>query len=406
MTDVAAALDLDALRAETPGCAIVTHLNNAGAGLMPRPVLETQLRHLEREAAIGGYEAADEAGAALELVYASIARLLGAAPDEIAVVENATRGFDHALHALDWRPGDVVLTPVAEYESNYLALLRLAELRGVEVHVIPDGPDGVLSLDGLAALLDRFGPRVRAVTLAHVPTNEGLAQPAAAVGALARRAGALFLLDACQSAGQLPLDVAELCADVLCASARKFLRGPRGVGFLYVRGASAERLQPAYADMRAAVWQGPDGFAWRPGARRFENWETNVAAVLGMGAAVDYALALGVERTWPRVYALAERLRALLRDVPGVAVRDGGAHACGIVTFAVADRDGEGKYEALRLALRERGINVSVASDPARRYTVQPMPDAAPHVLRASPHYYNTEHELAALAEAIGELVG
>lgn len=403
VTDTIATFDLPALRSETPGCANVAHLNNAGAALMPRPVLDTVQRHLELEAAIGGYEAADEAGAALEAVYAAIARLLHAAPGEIAVVENATRGFDHALHAIDWRPGDAVLTPVAEYESNYLALLRLAELRGVEVHVVPDGPDGVLSTQALADLLARPGLRARALTLAHVPTNEGLVQPAAAASRLAHDAGALVLLDACQSAGQLPLDVTELGADVVCASARKFLRGPRGIGFLYVREAIAERLQPTYADMRAAIWQGPRGFAWRPGARRFENWETNVAAVLGMGAAVAYALALGVENTWPRVYALADALRARLRDVPGVSVRDGGARACGIVTFAIAGHDAE----ELHAALRARGINVSVASDPARRYTLQPVRrDAIPHVLRASPHYYNTQDEVEMLAVAIEEIAG
>lgn len=390
-------LEVARLRAETPGCAEVAHFNHAGASLMPRPVLETVVRHLEREAVTGAYEAEDEAAERLAGVYASVARLIGAAPDEIAIVENATRAWDMAFYAIPFRSGDRILTSVSEYASNVIAFLQVAE-RGVRVEVVPNDEHGQLSVASLANMLDE---RVKLVAVSHMPTNGGLVQPAAAIGRLAREAGALYLLDACQTAGQVPLDVNEIGCDLLSATSRKYLRGPRGVGFLYVRRPWSERLTPPFLDLHAARWTAADRFEVRTDARRFENWESNVAAKLGCGAAVDYALVLGLDAIWARVQERAATLRHRLADVPGVTVRDLGAVKGGIVTFTV-----EGVAAAdVQTTLRgqERPFNVTVSTVSSTRYDLEAR--GIPELVRASVHYLTADEEIERLCATIAEMV-
>jgi cysteine desulfurase / selenocysteine lyase len=380
-------LEVDRWRAETPGCAHVLHFNNAGASLSPAPVVEAQIAHLRLESEIGGYEAADRAEASIERAYRALAALLGAQADEIAVVENATRAFDMAFYAFRFREGDRILCSAVEYASNYLAFLQVARRTGAVVEAVASEADGSISVAALRAALAR-DDRARLVALTHVPTNGGLVNPAAEVGRACREAGVPFLLDACQSVGQMPMDVDALGCDVLSATARKFLRGPRGVGFLYVRRSILDRLEPPFADLHAATWTARDRFEWRPDARRFENWEGNAAAKIGLGVAVDYALAVGLPAIRDRVVALATRLRTALRAVTGVTVRDLGSEPCAIVTFEVAGR----VPDEIRDTLRARGINVSVTTVTSTRLDMEARGLDA--MVRASAHYYNTEAEV------------
>ena len=390
-----AAIDLARVRQDTPGCERVAHFNNAGAALPPRCVLDAQVGHLRREAEIGGYEAADEAAERVEAVYASLARLLGCGADELALAPNATLAWDMAFYGLPMGRGDRILTSRAEYGSNYLAFLQVAARTGAVVEAVPDDAAGQLSVDALRETLDE---RVRVIAVSHVPTSGGLVQPAAAIGAVARAAGVPFVLDACQSAGQLPLDVEALGCDVLTATGRKYLRGPRGVGFLYVRRALLDHLEPAFVDVRAARWVAPDRYELRADARRFETWERSPAATLGLGAAVDYALDLGVEAIEGRVRELAAELRRGLEALPGVAVRDRGATRCGLVGFTV---DGIAADE-VRRALRAQGIHVSVSRQGS---TPLDLPGRGLDALvRASVHYYNTTGEAARLCDAVASL--
>lgn len=403
-------LDVEALRADTPGCATVLHLNNAGAALMPRPVYDTMMAHLAREYATGGYEAKEEANERLDAVYASLARLLHAAPDEIAVVENATRAFDMGFHAIPFAPGDVIFTSHAEYGSNYLAYLHVARAQPVEVRVVPDDEYGQLDLAALAALLADPGPgrRARLVAVSHIPTQSGLVQPAAAIGALARRYGALYLLDATQSAGQLPLDVCAIGCDLLCGTGRKYLRGPRGVGFLYARREALPELCPPFIDIHAATWTSPTSYTLRPDARRFENWESNIAGTLGLGAAVDYTLALGLDPIWERVRALAATLRAGLAAIPRVTVHDRGAVLGGLVTFSIAGHEPPAIQEALRTradraasaGARPINVSVSVATSALLDFATRDVTSW----LRASVHYYNSAAELDEFLGAVETL--
>ena len=385
------------LRAETPGCAEVAHFNNAGSSLPPAPVLETHLAYLRREALIGGYEAQEEAQHRLDAVYAATARLVGGSgPDEVALFENATRAFDMALYAVPLAAGDVILTSTAEYHSMFVTYLHRAR-GGVRVEVVP--PDATGQLD-VGALRKRLDARVRLIAMTHMPTNGGLVQPAEAVGEVAREAGIFFLLDATQTVGQIPLDVRRLGCHALAGTSRKYLRGPRGVGFLWVTRDWIERLEPPLMEGHAAEWVEPERYVIRPDAKRFEVWESNVAARLGFGAAIEYAQALGLERIWTRVQALAETLRTRLAAVPGVSVRDLGVVRGGIVSFTVRGVDAA----RVKAALRAASINVTVS--PARGTLLDMRARGLSEVLRASVHYYNTDEEIDRLVAEVARLAG
>lgn len=386
-------MDVDAVRRDTPGVEHVTHLNNAGSALPPARVTRAAIEYLEREAEIGGYETAAERRDDLEHAYDALARLLNARRDEIAIVENATRAWDMAFYAFAFRPGDRILTGKAEYASNWIALQQVARRTGAVVEMIDDDESGQFDVAELERRLDES---VKLISLVHVPSDVGVVNPAQEVGALARAAGVPLLLDACQSAGQLPLDVEELGCDVLSGTGRKFLRGPRGTGFLYVRRGLLEQLEPPLLDLHAAEL-GPDGsYTIRPDARRFENWETYCAGKVGLGVAVEYALEVGVDAGWRRIQALSTRLRDGLRRLPGVTMVDRGAVRCAIVSFDVAGHDAA----AVQRALAAERINVSLTAETPSQIGTGSF---ASHV-RSSVHYYNTEAEVDRLVEVVERL--
>lgn len=389
---------LDRWRRDTPGCRERIHLNNAGAALMPQPVLDALVRHLEREAAIGGYEAADEAEARLNETYELLGRLIGTAAKNIAIVENATVAFNQAVSAFDFRPGDRIVTTRTDYPSNQLVYLSLARRSGVETVRAADRPEGGVDPESVRELASH--PRTRLVALSWVPTNSGLVQDARAVGAVCRDLGVPYLIDACQAVGQLAVDVRELQCDYLGGTARKFLRGPRGIGFLYVSDRMLERgAFPLFVDMRGADWTDPDAYRLADGARRFENWEFAAALVAGFSEAVRYTLDVGAEGQ-ERARTLASVLRERMAKVRGVRVLDRGAERCAIVTVDVRGQDAVG----LKLALRSRGINTSSTD---RKSGVLDMDDKrVSTALRLSPHYYNTEDELDAAVAAVAQLAG
>lgn len=385
-------------RADTPAASAgLVHLNNAGASLMPASVLDAVQEHLLREAAHGGYEAAEAAEPEVARVYEDVARLLGAEARNVAIVENATVAFAQALSAFDFAPGDVILTTRNDYASNQLMYLSLAERRGVEVVCAEEAAEGGVDPESVRELVARRRPAVVAVT--WVPTNSGLVQPVAEVGRICREADVPFIVDACQAVGQLPVDVASLGCDFLAGTARKFLRGPRGIGFLHVSDRMLDQGRaPLFVDMRGADWTDPDRFRLAPTARRFENWEFPYALVLGLGEAARYALEVGVEEGGGRARMLAERARERLADIGRVL--DRGTERCAIVTAAFPGHDAGD----LVAELREWGINTSALR---RVSAVLDMDDKGVETaLRISPHYFNTEHDVDTAVSALAGLVG
>lgn len=385
-------IDVERARAETPGCIGVTHLNNAGTSLPPAVVTDTVVDYLRTEAIRGGYETEDAAAGKLAALYGSLARLLNADSDDIALVDSATTAWQSVFYAMSFAEGDRILTCRTEYTSNAIAYLQTARRTGAVVEFVDNDQSGQLDVADLARRLD---DRVRLIAVSHVPSHTGLVNPVEEVGKLAEQAGVPFLVDACQSAGQLDLDVKALRCDALSGTGRKYLRGPRGTGFLYVHPRLRAALEPSRLDMHSAAWTAPGEYRVREDAKRFESWESNVAARLGLGVAVDYALSWGLPAIEERVGGLAARLRAALRDVPGVTVLDRGVRRCGIVSFTTAGVPAEQAHDRLAAA----GVNTSVAVARNNQYDL--VPRGVTDLVRASVHYYNTDEELGKLVDVV-----
>lgn len=385
-------IDIASARQDTPACEKVVHFNNAGASLMPNPVLAACIEHLRLEARTGGYEAAEEAHARHEAIYQSIAALLNASPEEIALADSATRAWHLAFQGLRIPQGARILTTRTSYASNFIAFLHRARKDGLEIDVAPCDKAGDLDLDAFERRIDE---RVALIALTHIPTNGGIVNPAEAVGQIARRHGIPYLLDACQSAGQLPLDVTRIGCDMLSATGRKFLRAPRGTGFLYVRRAFLDRIEPPTPDLHSATWTAPDAYKPHEGMRAFEMWESSLAMKLGLGAAVDYALDLGLDAIRERIRALADLLRERLDNLDGIRVRDMGTERSGIVTFDMANV----AASIVKSRLREQSMHITV-SLPSHTL-LDAMERALPEMVRASVHYYNTEEEIDRFCEAL-----
>ncbi|WP_456618848.1 MULTISPECIES: aminotransferase class V-fold PLP-dependent enzyme [unclassified Bradyrhizobium] len=387
-------IDIDRIRADTPAAARLAYLHNAGAALMPAPVVAAMKRHIDLESEIGGYAASDRESDRLQAVYGSVARLLNAAPDEIALMENATVAWQMAFYALPLREGDRILTAEAEYAANYVAFLQVAKRTGATIDVVPSDASGELDLQALDRMIDEH---VKLIAITWVPTNGGLVNPAAAVGKIARARGIPYLLDACQAAGQMAVDVEAIGCDMLSATGRKFLRGPRGTGFLYVRRAMLQQLEPPMIDHFAAPWVSRDEYRLRDDARRFETWENNYAARLGLGAAIDYALDIGMGAIEQRCRTLADRLRGGLASIRGIRIRDLGRAPGAIVSFTMEGHEAEAIVGSAAAA----GITIGASYPSSTRIDAEVR--ALPPVVRASPHYYNTEAEIDRL---IGHLAG
>ena len=385
-------------RDDTPGCRYRNHLNNAGAALMPRPVIQAIKKHLDLETEIGGYEAADVAAKDISFVYTSVADLLGTEAKNIAAVENATVATSQALSAFDYKKGDKIITTSVDYASNQIMLLSLAERFGIEIIRANDLQEGGVDPESVQKLIHKHNPKL--VLMSWIPTNSGLIQDANTIGEICRNEEVPFILDACQAVGQIPVNVDELHCDFLAATARKFLRGPRGIGFLYVSDRMLQQnRRPLFPDTHGAAWTAPDTYQLEPDAKRFENWEFSYALLLGMGAAADYSNNLDLNKAGNRAFYLAEHVRNQFSTMPGVRLLDHGENLCAIVSVEIEEKNPADIVKQLRKV----NINTSAASRTAG--VIDMASKNADSILRISPHYYNTENEIEELFEALKELI-
>jgi selenocysteine lyase/cysteine desulfurase len=393
LTDV----DVRRLREETPGCSERVHFNNAGAGLLPSPVLEVMTDYLELEAAVGGYEAAAARREQIDDFHRAAGELLACRAENIAATSSATDSFARALSSIPFERGDVILTTRDDYVSNQIAFISLHKRFGVEVLLAPNRREGGVDVAELVRLMDQRTPRLVSVT--HIPTNSGLVQPVVEIGRHCRERGLTYLVDACQSIGQYPLDVNELGCDFLTATSRKFLRGARGSGLLYVSDRALEAgYEPLFIDTRGAEWKSPGLYEPLASALRFEEWEQSYAAVVGTAAAIRYALAIGLDTIGVRSDAVASQLRAALGDIAGVRLLDRGDHLCAILTFLIEGLDSED----LHRQLSSRRINSSLS---LRGFALLDFTDKdVDSCIRLSPHYYNTADEVEEVAAAISAI--
>lgn len=368
------------------------HFNNAGSSLPPDEVVETVIAYLKEEAAVGGYEAEYKYREQLENTYASIARLINAEKDEIALVENASTAWTLAFKGLSFQKGDVVITGEMEYVTNLLGLLEYQKTHGIEVRMVPNDEQGNFSMASLEAAID---PRVKLIAMTHIASTAGSILPVAGIGRIARKHNILYLVDACQSVGHVPVDVKEINCDMLAVTGRKYLRAPRGTGFLYVRKEVQDRLTPLLIDGFSTRSTTLHGYELREDARRFELYEKSRALTLGLGKAVDYAMAIGMDTIWPRIQELASLMRAKLGAIDGITVHDRGDQLCGIVTFSVD----AGDSALVKKELAAKNINVSIGQAHSTLYYMSR--NNLDKILRASVHYYNTEEEIDIFCEAL-----
>ncbi len=388
--------DIERARAETRACENIIHFNNAGSSLTSAPVVDYLCEFIKLEESVGGYESVEQEAAALDNFYNATARLINCNTSEIAYAENATRAWDMAFYGLSFNPGDRILTTMSEYGSNVIAYNQQAERYGVEVVFVPDDQYGQIDVEALQRMVD---DRVKLISISMIPTGGGLVNPAVGVGKVARDAGIPYLLDACQAVGQLPLDVEAIGCDMLSATGRKFLRGPRGTGFLYVRSTMMDKLIPPFLDQHAADLISPGEYRMLEDARRFENWEQYFAGKAALGVAIDYAMDWGLASIRDRVFSLAETLRARLREIDGVELTDQGQVKCGIVTFEVDRADA---YR-VKSELHKRKINVSVSDGSGTLVSFQQR--GIERVIRSSVHYFNTTQEIDIFTDALKDVL-
>jgi selenocysteine lyase/cysteine desulfurase len=403
-TNVFSAEEIAKFRNDTPGCREVIHLNNAGAGLMPAAVTRAVQGHIQLEAETGGYEAAALREAAIREVYVQAGKLLNCKASNIAFGSSATDAYTRALSSIPFRQGDVVLTDTDDFISNQIQFLSCQKRFGIRIEYINNAPGGGVDPEDLERKLHLLRPRLLAIT--HIPTNSGLVQPVKEIGTIyaryekAHSGQTWYILDACQSIGQMKLDVQELQCDFLSATTRKFLRGPRGTGLLYVSDKVLQQgLEPLFIDMRGAEWIEKDLYRPREDAMRYEDWEFAYALVLGTGAAIEYCLQVGEHRIWQRVKSLSDYLRRKLSAMNKVQVLDRGPETGGLVTFTV--QGSQPKY--IVDALRNKKINVVPSY---RGFAVIDFDEKQVEwAIRASPHYYNTMDEINTFLDEVKKII-
>lgn len=383
---------IETIRSETKGIENRIHFNNAGSSLMSDPVFNAVSKYQEEERNIGGYETFHKYETELGDFYEVAAKLINAKPQEIAFCENATRAWDLAFYSIPFEKGDEIITSQAEYGSNYIAYLQLAKSKGVEIKVIPNNSHQETSIHELEKLISK---KTKLISITHVPTNGGLVNPASEIGKLAKAHGILYLLDSCQSVGQLNIDVEEIGCDFLSATGRKYLRGPRATGFLYAKQETTSEIEPILLDLHAATWTQTNQFKIRDDAKKFENWEQNFAGKYGLKTALDYILNLGIDWIEERVCDLANYKREALNSVEGITVYDAGKKKCGIVSFA-SNKKSPG--ELVKLASNE-SINISTSTVYGTRLDAENR--KLPDMIRSSVHYFNTKEEIDKLIDLL-----
>ena len=390
-------IDIEKIRAETPGIEFSTHLLACGSSLMPNNVVDAITQHTQLEALMGGYEAEAKKADELNNIYDIVAKHIGANSYEIALMENSTVAWSHAFYALPLNSGSKILTSEAEYAANYVAFLQRAKRDNLIIDIVPSDESGTLDINALESMVDE---EVGLIAISWIPTNGGLVNPAEKVGQIAKKYNIPYLLDACQAAGQMSIDVEKIGCDFLAATGRKFLRGPRGTGFLYIKDKWLSIIEPVMIDHFGAPWVSKNAYELRKDARRFETWENSYALRIGLGEAITYAEEIGIDLIHERVQLLARLNRKLLSEVKNVQVRDIGTEQCGIISFSIEE---EKNPKKIVYQMSEAGFTIG-SVDPESTL-IDSEKRKLPTLLRMAPHYYNTEEEIEKAVKQISLLL-
>lgn len=388
--------EISQFRLDTQGVQNKIHFNNAGTSLPPEIVVKTMIHYLEEESIRGGYETEAKYLEELENLYPLVAKFINADREEIALVENASMAWGIAFQGIHWEKGDEIIVSEMEYSTNVLGFLNAKKRFGIKIIKIDQDPEGDFPLQDLEKAI---GPKTKLIAMTHIGSGSGSVLPVNEIGEIAQKHHVLYLLDACQTLGQIPINVKEIGCDFLSVTGRKYMRAPRGTGFLYIRKGIQDYLNVYFMDGHSVVGIEEDEYKPREDARKFELYEKNRAIQLGFGKALEYASRIGMDRIWERIQMLSTLFRLELSKLDKVEVQDSGGVKCGIVTFTVQGMDSQD----IKTKLAENQINVSVGNTKSTLYYMNKK--HLKNVVRASIHYYNTEEEIQTFCRVLESIM-
>jgi selenocysteine lyase/cysteine desulfurase len=387
-------MNIETIRSQTKGLDGKLFFNSAGSSLMQDQVIECMLNYLEEERMIGGYAAAAKHQESINGFYTQVANLIKAKEKNIAFATSATDAYNQALSSIPFQSKDVILTTNNDYISNQLAFIGLQKRYDVEIVRVNDLKKGGMDAEDCIEKIEKLKPKLVAIT--HIPTNSGLIQDVYSIAPACKASGAYYLIDTCQSIGQLNISVETLNCDFLTATGRKFMRGPRGTGFLYVSDRVLnEGLTPLFTEQCGAEWTEEFGYKIMDSALRFERWERNCGNMLGLAKATELINKIGIESIEKRNNELQLFAREALSKLPNIQCTDIGENLCNLITFTNADGSINRIVELFatnNVSFSISGINSALIDFTKRELT---------EVVRISPHYFNTEKEISTLIDIL-----
>jgi len=385
---------IESIRADIPHYGDKLFLNSAGSSLMPKSVREVINQYLIDEEMYGGYKLADIRSDELEQFYHQAAQLLNCKSQNIAFAHDATDAYIKALSSIDFKEGDIIITSQDDYSSNQIQFISLQQRLGIQIKRIRTLENGDIDLNHFSDLIKEQKPKLVAIT--HIPTNSGKIQDVQSIGQLCSQEDIIYLVDACQSVGQIPVDVQDINCDFLSATGRKFLRGPRGTGLLYVSDKILnQQFYPLFIDGFGAKWTGSEHFEIKQSAKRFQTWEAPFAMVLGLAEALRYANDIGMDHIHARNQQLMQHFRGKLNTISGLQVFDTGSQLSNITTIK---KNGKSLEETENfLTLHQVFYSVSTLEWGLLDFTDK----GVDWVIRLSPHYFNTIEELDCVCEIL-----
>lgn len=385
-------LDIDKIRRETPGAKYVAHFDNAGAALPCHDTVQAVTNYINKEARVGGYAMQFSNESAFQKFYKNAAELINCQPDEISLTIGASDAQAKILYSFPFKRGDVVVTTEMEYSNNFMNLLNLKKQKGIKIRIVKNEKDCSFNLEKFENAIDE---KVKLIAATHIPTSSGQIAPVEAIGKIAKKHKIPYLLDACQSIGQCPVDVQKIGCDFATATSRKYLRGPRGLGFLFVKKSAMEMLTPPTVESWFASWESKTVYKIERTHKMFEGFEKPYSNIVGLATAIDYQNQLGIEATWERIQQLSKILRIRLNSLKNVKVVDPKVNLSGIVTFVKKGVDGSKIHQNLAA----QKINVSVTQPFSSLIDMKKR--KLSEAMRASVHYYNTKNEIEKLVKSL-----
>lgn len=390
-------LSLEKIREDTAGCSNKIFLNSAGSSLMPKVVVESMITYLRQEEEIGGYDLAKKEKGPIENLYKEVAKLLNSQVKNIAFTYNATDAYSRALSSIPFKSGDYILTTDDDYASNQISFLGLQKRFGILIARGKNLPNGDLDLNDFESQIKQIKPALIAVT--HIPTNSGMIQPVVEIGELCKKFGIWYLLDACQSIGQIGVDVQKIGCDFLSATGRKFLRGPRGTGLLFLSDRVIhEGLEPLMMDLHGAEWIGFDHYKAEMNAKRFEFWEFSYTSLIGLSAAIHYANNIGIENIENYNFKLMHLLRSELSKNSSLRILDKGSRQSSLLTFDIPGKS----IEKLEYELKSNKVYYSISTKNAA--LIDFTKKGIEYAIRLSPHYFNSLEEMQKVSEILEDI--